>query len=261
MNLPKFSSMNNDPTRVFSSMHKQLTIPMILDLKRLRIEVDSSNGHLRSKDGRKNNPNAALAEALSVNYEYYEPLHVTLRRFSASAQNAGTINYSDMSPIRPNDVLAMIADLHKAGIINRYTLYGYPPYGNSIYILLNPIAKKFYDKEFAQIHLVKYINSHKAPNEIYYDCVLSDTYGSDHYAIDVLYRIGETANFVITALSQKMMLPAQIERITRLANRLKSLTVIVSPSINSHDLRMQIGRSINSRVNMKIVPYNKLYML
>lgn len=248
--------MNNDPTRVFSSTHKQLTIPMILNLKKLRIEVDPSNGHLRSKDGRKNNQNSALAEALSSNYEYYEPLHVSLRRLSASAQNAGIINYSDMYPIRPNDVLTMIADLHKAGIINRYT-----PYGNSIYILLNPIAKKFYDKEFAQIHLVKYINSHKAPNEIYYDCVLSDAYGSEHYAIDVLYRTGETANFVITALSQKVTLPAQIERITRLANRLKSLTVIISPSINSHDLRMQIERSINNGVNVRIVPYNKLYML
>lgn len=248
--------MNNDPTRVFSSMHKQLTIPMILDLKRLRIEVDPSNGHLRSKDGRKNNQNTALAEALSSNYEYYESLHVSLRRLSASTQNAGTINYSDMYPIRPNDVLTMIADLHKAGIINRYT-----PYGNSIYILLNPVAKKFYDKEFAQLHLIKYINSHKAPNEIYYDCVLSDTYGSGRYTIDVLYRTGETANFVITALSQKVTLPAQIERIVRLANRLKSLTVIVSPSINSQELRMLIGRSTNSGVNVKIVPYNKLYML
>lgn len=234
-------------------MYNTYSIIDVCKLKRLVFGTDPSTGNHHSKNGKHRNKNSELAEAVSERYGYYEELHVAIRRISSNSQGVGNIYYRDIG-ITANDAVNMMANLYKAGIVNRYT-----PYGSYMTIQLNPIAKRFYDKEFSQLHVVNFLNRYKAPNEVFYDCVLTDSYNSnEHYSIDVIYRTGEKVTFVITALSQKVCLPAQVERITRLANRLKTLTVVVSPSVNVYELLSQLRPCLNHGVSVYIVPFNQL---
>lgn len=251
----KFTAENNIPTRVFTHMYNDPTVSKILSRKRLRFDNDPTTGKRRSKDGRKRNPNTPLAEAISYRYGYFEPVHVKIRAISSTAQNAGMLNLNELYPIRPDEVLQLVVSLKNAGIITRYSNYG-----NCIYIELNPIAKKFYDKEFAILHVLNSI-SKKYVNECYYECVLADTYGNEKYVADIIYREGNRVTFVITALSQKIMFPAQLERIVKIANRLKSVTVVISPSININELMTKLRYTVNSGVSIKLVPFNQINLL
>lgn len=231
------------------------TVIKVLDLKQLRFDSDPATGKRRSKDGRKRNPNAPLAEAISYRYGYFESVHVKIRAISSTAQNAGMLNLNELYPIRPDEVLQLVISLKNAGIITRYSNYG-----NCIYIELNPIAKKFYDKEFAILHALNSI-SKKHVDECYYECVLADTYGNEKYVADIIYREGNRVTFVITALSQKIMFPAQLERIVKIANRLKSVTVVISPSVNINELMTKLRYTVNSGVSIKLVPFNQINLL
>ena len=251
----RFTAENNFPTRVFTPMSNDPTVNKVLSLKQLRFDNDPTTGKRRSKDGRKRNPNTPLAEAISYRYGYFEPVHVKIRAISSTAQNAGMLNLNELYPIRPDEVLQLVTSLKNAGIITRYSNYG-----NCIYIELNPIAKKFYDKEFAILHALNSI-SKKHVDECYYECVLADTYGNEKYVADIIYREGNRVTFVITALSQKIMFPAQLERIVKIANRLKSVTVVISPSVNINELMAKLRYTVNSGVNIKLIPFNQINLL
>lgn len=251
----KFTAENNIPTRVFTPMYNAPTVSKILSMKQLRFDNDPATGKRRSKDGRRRSPNTPLAEAISYRYGYFEPVHVKIRAISSTAQNAGMLNLNELYPIRPDEILNLVISLKNAGIITRYSNYG-----SCIYIELNPIAKKFYDKEFAILHALNFI-SRKQVDECYYECVLADTYGSEKYVADIIYRKGNSVTFVITALSQKIMFPAQFERIVKIANRLKSVTVVISPSVHINELMTKLKYTVNSGVNIKLVPFDQINLL
>lgn len=255
MNTPRFTANNNSSTRVFIPMHNGSTVASVLSRKQLRFDIDASTGMRRSKDGRKQNPNTALAEAISYRYGYFEPVHVKIRAISSTAQNAGMINFNELRPIRSDDILQLIMSLKNAGVILRYTNYG-----NCVYIELNPNAKHFYDKQFSQLHILNVVNK-KRVDEVYYDCTLTDVYGDSRYVVDMIYRERDKVTFVVSALSQKIMLPAQLERIVRLANRLKSITLVISPSVNIDELMDKLTYAVNSGVKIKLIPYTKLNLL
>lgn len=236
-------------------MSNAQTVSKVLSLKQLRFDIDQSTGKRRSKDGRKPNPNSPLAEAISYRYGYFEPVHVKIRAISSTEQNAGMINFNEFFAVRSDDILNLIISLKNAGVIIRYTNYG-----TCIYIELNPNAKRFYDKEFAQLHVLNCVNKKNA-DECYYDCTLLDSYGNAHYAVDLIYRENSKVTFVVTALSQKIMLSAQLERIVRLANRLKSITLVISPSVNISELMTKLKYTVNSGVNIRIIPYTQLNLL
>jgi hypothetical protein len=255
MTTPRFVEGNTYPTRVFNPTSNTMTVSKVLNMKQLRFEIDPATGKRRSKDGRKQNPNTLLAETISCRYDYFEPLYVKLRAISSTAQNAGMIELHELYPIRPDEILRSIIMLKNARIIENYVNYG-----NNIFIVLNPASKNFIDKEFAVLHILKTI-SKKYVDECYYDCVLSDLYGSEHYTADILYREGNHVTFVVTALSQKVMYPAQLERIVRIANRLKSVTIVISPSVNVNELMIRLRNAANSNVSVKLVPYTQLNLL
>ena len=251
----KFTAENSIPTRVFTPMSNAPSTSKNLGMKQLRFDVDPATGRRRSKDGRKQNPNAPLANAISYRYGYFEPVHVKIRAISSTAQNAGMLNLNELYPIRPDEVLQLVASLKNAGIITRYSNYG-----NCIYIELNPIAKKFYDKEFAILHALNSI-SRKHVDECYYECVLADTYGSEKYVVDIIYREGSRVTFVVTALSKNITFPAQLDRIVKIANRLKSVTVVISPSVNINELMAKLRYMVNSGVSIKLVPFNQINLI
>lgn len=251
----RFTAENNFPTRVFTPMCNEPTVSKVLSLKQLRFDNDLTTGKRRSKDGRRRNPNTPLAEAISYRYGYFEPVHVKIRAISSMAQNAGMLNLNELYPIRPDEVLQLVISLKNAGIITRYSNYG-----NCIYIELNPIAKKFYDKQFAILHSLNSI-SKKHVDECYYECVLTDTYGNEKYVADIIYREGNRVTFVITALSQKIMFPAHLERIVKIANRLKSVTVVISPSVNINELMEKLRYTVNPGVSIKLVPFNQINLI
>ena len=172
MNKPKFTANNSFPTHVFTPMSNAQTVSKVLSLKQLRFDIDQSTGKRRSKDGRKPNPNSPLAEAISYRYGYFEPVHVNIRAISSTEQNAGMINFNEFFAIRSDDILNLIISLKNAGVIIRYTNYG-----TCIYIELNPNAKRFYDKEFAQLHVLNCVNKKHALVQLSSICVLSKEQG------------------------------------------------------------------------------------
>ena len=251
----KFIAKNNCPTLIFTPLSSASTVNNVLSLKQLRFDNDMKTGKRQCKDGRKKNPYTPLAEYISNRYGYFEPVHVKIRAISSTVHNEGVLNFNEFYPIRPAEILKLVVDLKDAGIINYCSNYG-----NRIYIKLNPIAKKFYDKEFAILHALNSI-SKKNVDECYYDCVLADMYGDERYTADIIYREGSHVTFVITALSQKLMFPAQLERVIKIANRLKSVTVVISPSVNINELMTRLKYSVNRGVSIKLVPFNQINLL
>ena len=235
------------------------TVMSVLSAKHLTIHRDPQTGFLHSKDGRKNDPNQQLAEAMSVNYGYIETLLTRMRQLAASEVAAGLIQYSETGLIG-SVLLAQVQSLCQAGIISRYA-----EYSNGVYVQLNPEARSFLSKGFAQLYLTSYIRQHMCPDEIFYDVHLGeDRGGSETYVTDVIYRQGSSVKFTVIALNPKLdQMPQQLERLVRIANRLRSsVTIVVSPSINAQAFAYHINSMTDSKADMvKVVPYTRLALL
>lgn len=223
------------------------------------IHRDPQTAFLRSKDGRKNDPNQQLAEALSVNYGFLEPMFIRMRQIAANEVAAGLIQYTETGLVR-NVLLTQVQSLCQAGIIRRYA-----EYATGIYVQLNSNARNFLSKEFAQLHLVNYIKQNMHPDEIFYDVHLGeDKGGSETYVADVIHRQGSSVKFTIIALNQRVdQMPQQMERLVRIANRLRSsVTIVVSPSIDAQAFAIRLNNMTDSKADIvTVVPYTRLALL
>ena len=230
----------------------------VLKAKYLHIQQDPVSGHLRSKDGRRTDPNQQLAVALSIDYARFEKMFVRLRQIAATDAFAGLIQYND-TQLTPNLLLMQVQALAQSGIIKRYASYS-----SGIFVQLNPETREFLTKRFAQLHTVSFIKDHFHPEEIYYDVHLGEARGFDNYVVDVIYRQGSSVKFVLIALNPKLdQMPQQMERLVRTANRLRSsMTVVVSPGINVRDFSIRFNNMTDSRTDIvNVIPFNHLEFL
>lgn len=256
--MPQFTA-REDPTRGFMQRQIPMNVQGVLAAKHLLIHRDPQTAFLRSKDGRKHDPNEQLAEALSVNYGFLEPMFIRMRQIAANEVAAGLIQYSETGLIR-NVLLTQVQALCQAGIISRYA-----EYATGIYVQLNSNARNFLSKEFAQLHLVNYIKQNMHPDEIFYDVHLGeDKGGSETYVADVIHRQGSSVKFTIIALNQRVdQMPQQMERLVRIANRLRSsVTIVVSPSIDAQAFAIRLNNMTDSKADIvTVVPYTRLALL
>lgn len=270
---PNYDSFNAptkkfDPNKQFNSNNHFVYTPkpsnarnvrFVLEAKHLVFKRDMTTGALCSKDGRKSNPNLPLAEMISDNYGYNEPVFSRMRQIYATEQCAGLIGYSEtgLSRIVLGNCIRMFTN---AGIISRHT-----EYSTGFYVQLNPEARNFVSKEFAQINVTNYIKLAFHPEEIYFDTTLcEDRNPAEHYTADVIYRIDSSVKFVTIALNPKLLcMPMQIERLVRLANRLRSsVTIVVSPSVDITALSNTLRSRLDPSTSMPyIVPYTRLSLL
>ena len=254
--MPEFTA----PTRNFTPRRSLLLNTQdVLAAKQLLIQRDPVTGYLRSKDGRKNDLNTPLAVSLGMNYPYFESMHGRLRQIAATDLASGLIQYNDVG--LPKKVLCEQVDmLCQAGVINRYAAYA-----TGLFVELNKDAHSFITKGFAQLHLIDHIKQHKHPDELFYDVHLGETRGApDTYVIDVMHREGSSVKFTLIALNQHLdKMPQQIDRLVRIANRLRSsVTIVVSPSIDVQAFSIRFNNMIDSRTSaVSVVPFTRHALL
>ena len=256
--MPQFTA-REDPTRGFTPRQVPMNVQGILAAKHLLIHRDPQTGYLRSKDGRKNDPNQQLAEAMSVRYGFLEPMFIRMRQIAANEVAAGLIQYTETGLVR-DVLLTQVQSLCQAGIISRYA-----EYATGIYVQLNAYARNFLSKEFAQLYLVNYIKQTMHPDEIFYDVHLGEGRGgSETYVADVIHRQGSSVKFTIIALNQRLdQMPHQMERLVRITNRLRSsVTIVVSPSIDVQSFAVRLNNMTDSKADIvTVVPFTRLALL
>ena len=186
-------------------------------------------------------------------------MFIRMRQIAANEVAAGLIQYSETGLIR-NVLLTQVQALCQAGIISRYA-----EYATGIYVQLNSNARNFLSKEFAQLHLVNYIKQNMHPDEIFNEVHLGeDKGGSETYVADVIHRQGSSVKFTIIALNQRVdQMLQQMERLVRIANRLRSsVTIVVSPSIDAHAFAIRLNNMTDSKADIvTVVPYTRLALL
>ena len=246
------SFVQEAPTQGFMP-RTQVNVQGVLSAKHLVILRDPATGHLRSKDGRNPDLNEPLATEMSYDYTHDEAMQTRMRQIAATEQSSGMIFYREVGMLR-HTLLTKVQAFHQAGLIKRYD-----EYATGLYIVLNPDARAFLTKTFAQLCAVSYLRAKRFPNEILYDVHLGeDRGGTDHYTVDVIYRQGTALKFIIIAINPKLeQMPLQMERIVRLANRLRSsVTVLVSPTVDASALAMRINSMTDARADaVSVVRY------
>ncbi|MBQ9110479.1 MAG: hypothetical protein IJY06_03825 [Oscillospiraceae bacterium] len=247
----QFNPIGYAPTTVNS-------VNQVLGMKQLAIAADAS-GRKLSQNGRKPIPNAALAESLSKDYRKYEVLLVRLRQIGSTSDCTGMIQYRDCVPLTPADVFGLIRQFHLQNLILSYATYT-----AGISVTLNPAAKSFFDKGFAQIHIAQYLCRRSPVDELYFDTTLRDVRTGDHLKVDCIYRKGGAVHFVLVCLNPNLLnMNHLLKRLTDTANRLKSnVSIVVSPSVEPLLLRELMHHLTNSNVrDVKIVKYDMLQHL
>ena len=230
-----------------------VSVNEILNKKKLAIAIDNSNQTRRSKDGRKIDPNTQLARELALNYRRYEPLHIRLRSLCTNTNHSGILNAAELTSLTFVDIVNMLTFLRNAGVIERFTHYTV----GSIFVQFRNEAVDFYSKHFADIYICDLVRGFK-PDEIYYDVTLIDTASTTYSTlkIDVVYRKGAKVNFVVSALSGNVLNKNQLERLTKIANRLKyNVTFVISPSVPCDSVRYALQGLVNVGVNFKVVTF------
>ena len=218
-----------------------VSVNEILNKKKLAIAIDNSNQTRRSKDGRKIDPNTQLAREIALNYRRYEPLHIRLRSLCTNTNHSGILNAAELTSLTFVD------------IVKRFTHYTV----GSIFVQFRNEAVDFYSKHFADIYICDLVRGFK-PDEIYYDVTLIDTASTTYSTlkIDVVYRKGAKVNFVVSALSGNVLNKNQLERLTKIANRLKyNVTFVISPSVPCDSVRYALQGLVNVGVNFKVVTF------
>lgn len=248
----------DDSTRKFAAQ-KTKNVRSVLGEKHLAILRDPTNGTLCSKDGRRSNPNLPLAQAISSNYAISELMYTRLRQIAATEQYSGLVTASE-TELSSYTLANNIRSLTRAGIICKST-----EYSSGYYIQLVPEARDFLNKGFAQIYLSDYVKTNLHPEEIYYDVTLTEERNlSERYKVDLIYRKDNRVSFAVIALNRKLTsMPAQIDKLVRISNRLRSsLTIVVSPSVDRTALQELLRSRLNYDVKIPdIVPYTRLMYL
>ena len=252
------SFVQEAPTQGFMP-RTPVNVQGVLAAKHLVIMRDPATGHLRSRDGRNADLNEPLSAEMSYDYPNDEAMQTRMRQIAATEQSSGMIFYNDVGMLR-HSLLAKMKTFQQAGLIKRYDEY---PTG--IYVVLNPDARPFLSKTFAQLCVVNYLRTKRFSNEIFYDVHLDeDRGGNDHYTVDVIYRQGTALKFIVIALNPKLdQMQQQMERIVRIANRLRSsVTILVSPSVDARMIAMRINAMTDSRADaVSVVTYPHLSLL
>ena len=244
---PVFLSRPNAP---FNS-NFDVNVKSILGMKKLSIEMDKATGKMKSKDGRKVDPNTPLANEIAVSYRRYETLHVKLRSICTTTNHSGMLVTHELTALTYADVCGMLEYLRQAGVIERYTKYSM----GTIFVQFKNEAVEFYLKHFADIYLCDVVRRFIHPYEIYREVTLLDTAASNYSTLkcDLVFRKDRTVKFVISALSTNILLPAQLERLRRISNRLRKNVIrwnrgelpvaLIHPASAGHGLNLQDGGS------------------
>ena len=241
------------PTRKhFDSVHAALAADG------LAIRRDPSTGRLRSRDGRKPDPNLPVAQILSEDYGRNEGFCQRMRQIASSKQAMGFAD-PENTGLTGNALKERIRLMSGIGLITRYT-----PARSGYYVQLNPKAVSFLTKEFAQIYICDYIRRRFRPDEIYFDVsICGERTGSELFALDVVCRQGSSFMAVVTALNTNLLnAPNQLDRLTRVMERLHiPLKIVVSPAVDTKALSEQLRRRLGRPVSAGIVPYTWLDLL
>ncbi len=182
-----------------------------------------------------------------------------LKKIAVLPNHSGIIDMQDIS-LPMSQAISCLNDCHRAGMLN------YQYCGNTqIKVTINPAAIDFISKDGAVLYLVDYLITHNNYNEIYYKVPLTElnNFSPDTYNIDIVTRKLNNVRFISLALNPNLLNNTnQLLRLAKMADRLGSLTVIISPNLNTISFRnILLQYCSNKSVPVHVFDYNHLNML
>ena len=202
-----------------------------------------------AKNGRIADANSALADLYCSDFRHKEKLLSSIRRLATLQYCTDNIYNADIS-LSGQETGRHLEALYRQGLISSYAPIR-NGYKAGYAVTVNPKARDFINKGFAQLYTANYIRRNIQVDELYYDVTLKDVHTQKTYKIDLIYRIGRSVHFVMICLNPKLMERQDLmERLKVSADRLRSnVSIIVSPSIEPQMLRtiMHFNIASNTR--------------
>lgn len=241
---PSNANNNNHVTRrYYPPVQRQNTIAEVLRMKGLQV-ARRPDGRQSWVSGDQCNPNTPLANMLSERYTQTESVHQALRQIASKASRYGLISY-DATNLPKGEVKTILNSMMMQGILESANFYD-----AGVYVSLTEGAGDFLKKNFAILHIVDVLKHHYGQrlSEIYYGCKLQDLETGNTFAVDIIYRIGNSVSFVNVALNPNIMTMENYKsRHAGLAERLRSAYhVVLSPNVNPVLFRSEIGQRFRS---------------
>ena len=238
-----------------------MNIEQVLGKKGLSFAIDS-HGSRMFKNGKFADTNSVLADILCTDFRRKERLLSAIRWLLTLPHCRGNIFCTDIDLSR-QETERHIEQLCRQGLIINYTPVR-EGYKDGYTVTVNPQAKDFINKEFAQLYLANYIRRNIQVDELYYNVTLKDVNTQKTYKIDLIYRTGRSVHFVLACLNPKLMdRPELLERLKVSADRLRSnVSIVTSPSIEPQMLRtiMRFNTASNTR-DVSVIKLDQLQHL
>lgn len=238
--------------RYVGGVYNGNTIDDILGKKCLAFSALCSSGKV-------SDPNAGAAEVVCNNFKKYEALHNELKRIAVTPTCSGYIVYTDTGLLF-SELAERLNKLENTGLIKTFSL-GI----DRVYIEIVPAANSFLTRDFALIYTVSELR--QKAFDVRYNCKLSDTHSGAALNIDIIYQTepGGHADFVMIILNNRLTeytnpnVEKHYKKIITAAERLRGLTLIVSPSINVVLLKQILANYTKHHIH--IVKLDELYRL
>lgn len=210
--------------------------------------------------GRVSVPNAGAAEVICSDFKRNEKLHNELKKITVTPTGTGYIAYCD-TRLLYSELTDRLDKLKKIGLL-RTVVFG----TDCVYVAVEQAANSFITKDFAVIYVVNELKR-KGAFDIRYNCKLRDTHGGEDLQTDVIYQQekGGHAEFLKIVLNPRLTeytnpnTEKSYRKIIAAAERLRGLTLIVSPSVNTALLGQILANY--TRCPIRIVKLDELYRL
>lgn len=217
--------------------------------------------HTTYSSGMMHNSNAGAADVVCGNFGKYERLHNEFKKIcTASSVGSGYIRYLDTG-LSFTELKERIDIFKQIGLVKNVIFSN-----EGFYLSLVPEAVSFLTKDFAVIYTVNMIQK-KGAVDIRYNCPIRDVNSGKLLNIDIVYQRenGGHVEFIMVILNSHLHEYANANnekhyrKIIEAADRLKGLTLIVSPSVDVFALRSVL--EMYTKYPTKIIKLTELEVL
>ncbi len=179
-----------------------------------------------------------LADYICEDFQKFERLHNEIKRIAIAPNCAGHIKYVE-SGISFSDLYHRINKFKSAGLL-KSAVFG----SDCVFIAVEPSAVGFLTRDFAVLHTVSELRRRGAA-DVRYNCQLRDTHTAKQLNIDIICQRerGGRAEFIMVIPNSRLAEytnPNNVKHYRKIvvaAERLKGLTLVVSPSVDTAVLK------------------------
>lgn len=182
-----------------------------------------------------------------------EKFYAVLRRIAACPNREETIQFSSYADL--DSVRGILTNLRSLDVIEWFNKTGL-----NCTVKFTKDGAGFISKDCFRIAVAEYIRYKLSPDELYCKVIMNNTYNTDIFTVDCIYRVKGTVYYVLINTTPDLANDAkELRRIAVNINRLRSnVAVVVAPNVSVNAVKSALSKITEHKGEIKVTKVDTL---